>query len=116
MTDEATPAESAPPPTPPTPPPVSPAPPPYAQPTNGLAIASMVLGIVALFTFWMPLLGWIPAIVGLVLGVVALQRPQGRGMAIAGVVCSGLAMLSKVFVWLAILHFLTHFHRYYWGL
>jgi uncharacterized membrane protein len=75
----------------------------------------MVLGIIAIFTFWVPFLGWIPAIVGMVLGLVALQRPQGRGMAIAGVVCSGFAMLAKVWVWLAILHFLTHFHRHYWG-
>jgi hypothetical protein len=92
------------------------APPPFVQPTNGLAIAAMVLGIIALFTFWMPLLGWLPAVVGLVLGLVALQQPQGRGMAVAGVVCAGLSILFKLFFWLAIFHFLAHFHRRYWGM
>lgn len=113
MTDETSPAESP----PAAPPPPVAAPPmgsPGAQPTNGLAIAAMVLGIIALCGFWIPFLGWIPAIVGLVLGLMALQQPYGRGMAITGVVCSALAMLIKVWFWLAIIHLLTHFHRFWW--
>jgi len=96
MTDPSTPAPSA-------------APPPgqtiniqapAAPPSNGLAVASMVLGIIALFTFWIPFLGWIPVIVGLVLGLVAFGKPYGRGMAITGVVCSGLALVVKLVFWL----------------
>ena len=73
---------------------------PAAQPSNGLAVASMVLGIISIFTFWIPFLGWIPVIVGLVLGLIALPKPAGRGMAITGVVCSGLALLAKVVFWI----------------
>lgn len=79
---------------------------PAAEPTNGMAVASLVLGIIAIFFFWIPFLGWIPVITGLVLGIVALQRPQGRGMAIAGVVCSGIALAIKVWFWIAVLGFM----------
>lgn len=60
-------------------------PPPYQQPsTNGMAIASMVLGILWLY--------WIGSILALIFGYVAKRqidesggRQQGRGMAIAGI-------------------------------
>ncbi|HUZ11540.1 MAG TPA: hypothetical protein VMU93_01650 [Caulobacteraceae bacterium] len=76
---------------------------PYAQPANGLAVASLVLGVIAVFTFWIPFLGWIPALLGLVLGLVGLQQAHGRGMAVAGVVCSGLALVVKVWFWVVLL-------------
>ncbi len=83
--------------------PPSPAPPqainiqaPPIAPSNGLAVASMVLGIIALLFFWMPFLGWLPVVLGLVLGIVALNRPFGRGMAIAGIACSGVALAVKL--------------------
>jgi hypothetical protein len=95
--------------------PSSPAPPPTqtiniqapaAPPSNGLAVASLVLGIVAVLFFWMPFLGWVPVVLGLVLGCVALSRPYGRGMAIAGIVCSGVALAVKLillFVFIGVL-------------
>jgi hypothetical protein len=85
--------------------PQSPAPPPAQTinfqappiaPSNGFAVASMVLGIIALLFFWMPFLGWLPVVLGLVLGIVALNRPFGRGMAIAGIACSGVALAVKL--------------------
>jgi hypothetical protein len=72
---------------------------PYAAParTNGLAIASLVLGIV-----WLEGLG---SILALIFGYIALrqikQRQQrGRGLAIAGVVLGwiGVALLALVIV------------------
>ncbi len=99
MTNETTPGAS-----------VSPSPtqtiniqPPIAPPTNGLAVASLVLGIIALVTFWIPFLGWVPVVVGLVLGLVALQNPYGRGMAIGGIACSGVALAIKVWFWVALI-------------
>lgn len=63
---------------------VPPAPPPMIT-TNGMAIASLVLGIVWIY--------WIGSILALVFGYVALRQirdangwQQGRGMAIAGIV------------------------------
>ena len=73
--------------------------------TSGLAIASMVLGILWIY--------WIGSIVALVLGYLALreirqdpQRIEGKGMAIAGVVLGWigvttllLAIAAGVYVW-----------------
>lgn len=65
--------------------------------TNGMAIASMVLGIIWIY--------WIGSILALVFGYVALgqikQRGQtGRGMAVAGIVLGwvGIATLVTVIV------------------
>jgi hypothetical protein len=115
MTDETTPGGAA---TPaPTP---TPAPPPYApmpsSEPNGLAIASLVLGIVSLLLFWIPFIGWLPVILGVVLGLIAMQQPTGRGMAMAGLVCSGVALALKVMFWMAIFSFFGawHLHHHYW--
>jgi Domain of unknown function (DUF4190) len=61
--------------------------------TNGLAIASLVLGILWLF--------WLGSLVGLVLGLVVLKQIKdrnqgGRGIAIAGVVLSVLWLVGFV--------------------
>ena len=104
MTDETTPGAS------PAPTPAAAPPPtqtiniqaPAAAPSNGLAVAALVLGILALLFFWIPFLGWIPVILGLVFGLVALQRPESRGMALAGVICSAIALAIKVLFWIAL--------------
>src|SRR5665213_3540222 len=70
-----------------------------AQPSNGLAVTSLVLGIIAVVTCWIPLLGFfglIGGIVGFIVGIIGAQRPYGRGMAIGGIVCSTLAILFWV--------------------
>ena len=61
--------------------------------TNGLAIASLVLGILWLF--------WLGSLAGLILGLVALKQIKnrnqgGRGIAIAGVVLSVLWLVGLV--------------------
>ncbi len=69
---------------------------PPRNPSNGLAIASLVLGIVGLLLAIIPIVGvisWILAPLGLILGFVALNKPGGRGMAIGGLITSGLALL-----------------------
>jgi hypothetical protein len=75
-------------------------PPPTAPGTggNGLAIASVVLGGVGLLLCWI-FLGGILALVGLVLGVVALVGKRGsRLLAIIGTAVSGLALVISVIV------------------
>ena len=68
------------------------------QPTNGAATASLVLGIVSIVTSLL----FIPAIVGLALGIVGIGRarrltPQiGRGKAIAGIVLSTIGLLTGI--------------------
>ncbi|WP_226002940.1 DUF4190 domain-containing protein [Paenibacillus sp. BJ-4] len=64
--------------------------PPVVPPTNSKAVASMVLGILSVV---IPYLGLIIGIVGIILSSLSLKEinrygEQGRGMAIAGLVCS----------------------------
>ena len=69
-----------------------------------MAVASMVLGIVAVVIAWIPcfsMVALIPAVVGLVLGILALvnakKNETGKGMAIAGIACSAVALFIIVF-------------------
>lgn len=52
---------------------------------EGKAIASLVLGIVGVFAWLIPLIGFPVAIVGLILGI-GVMKSSYRGMAIAGIV------------------------------
>lgn len=67
------------------------------QQNNGLAIASMVLGIIAIVlnccSAWY---GLVLAIVGLVLGIVSNKNYGRKGMATAGIVCSIVALVLTV--------------------
>jgi hypothetical protein len=81
--------------------PAPPARPHTGGPPNGMAIASMVLGIV-----WA---GWIGSILAVVFGHVALKQIErtdqgGRGMAVAGLVLGylGLGILALIMVIIAI--------------
>ena len=81
----------------------APAQPPHA---SGLGIAGMVLGIVGVVCsvsgcfFW---LGIILGIIGVVLSAIGMKKsPQGKkGMAIAGVVCSVIAIIVAIIWWIA---------------
>lgn len=67
------------------------------QPQNsssGFAVASMVLGISGFVAWCLPLIGYPVTIVGLVLGIVALNKgTSGKGMAIAGVVMCSITLI-----------------------
>lgn len=64
--------------------------------TNGMAVASLVLGILWIY--------WIGSILALVFGIISLGQikksqgtQQGRGLAIAGIVLGALGMVTLVF-------------------
>jgi hypothetical protein len=57
---------------------------------NGLAVAALVLGLLAIFT------AGLTALPGLICGALALGKPNGRGMAAAGLVLSVLGGLVGV--------------------
>jgi type IV pilus assembly protein PilA len=74
--------------------------PPLAPPRQGLAIASLVVGVLSL-----PTLGClgVGAVVGIILGIVALRRASrdpraygGKGFAIGGIVASALSLLVAI--------------------
>lgn len=87
----------------------APPPPPGAHnqpqnPTNGLAIASMVTGIIAAVLFWAFGLSAIIGIVAVVLGFVGLSKSKnlpgrvGRGQAITGIVTGIVGIVAAFFI------------------
>ena len=71
-----------------------------------MGVAALVIGIVSLIVGFIPFCGtWamLPAVVGLILGIVDTVlrsgRKQPRGMSIAGIVLNALAMLIIVVWW-----------------
>jgi len=72
------------------------------QQSQGLAIASMVLGIISLVTFCLWFVAIPMAILAIVLGGIHLQKVNklpvqtGKGMAIAGLVCGLIAIAIAV--------------------
>lgn len=92
-------------------PPVAPAAPPYAQPTstqqtNGVATAALVLGILG-FVWVLPVIG---SILGIVLGIVALNQIKkgkgtGRGMAHTGLWLGVAGLVIQVLIVAAVVAF-----------
>lgn len=73
----------------------------HHPPTSGLAVASMILGILSTF-FWL-----LTAIPGLIIGIFGLTKinmgcRRGKGMAISGIVLSGISIFCPVFLALGI--------------
>jgi hypothetical protein len=62
-----------------------------------VAIAALIVAIIALLGCWIPYVGVPLPVIGLVLGFLGLRRARaintGRGLAISGVIISGLALL-----------------------
>ena len=93
---------------------------PYAQPyaaqpygmaaypmlrTSGVAVAGMVIGIIALFTFWVPFFDLLMGFLAIGLswaGMVQCGKPgySGKGMAIAGLICGILAVIPALVIML----------------
>lgn len=64
------------------------------QDGKGIAIASMVLGIIALVLFWTICISFPCAVISIVLAsVILMGQKEGKGMAAAGLSCSILTMV-----------------------
>ena len=77
-------------------------PPTYAPPEprgGGLAVASLVLGILSLIAWLLPIAGLPVAIVGLILGILG-RGSRNRGMATGGIITSsiglGLSLINAI--------------------
>lgn len=69
----------------------------YQQPkTKGLAIASMVVGIVSLVFSDLAVLGIVGGLAAIALGIVALVKKQSTGMSVTGLVTGGIALLASI--------------------
>ena len=106
-------------------PPAPPAPPTYQQPTapaygapqpayyapagpknDGMSIAALVCGISGLATLVLCGIGIVPAILGVIFGIIGKKKVeesggalQGRGMALAGAICGAVA-IGLFLIWL----------------
>ncbi len=69
------------------------------KPSVGLAVTSMVLGIVALvLSCCVPYVPVILALIAVILGGVSLAKKKGgKGMAIAGLVCGIIGLIPAIF-------------------
>ena len=82
------------------------APPPYTPPAagspsagpGGLAIAALIVGIVAILSCFVPFWGLVVGIGAIILGVIALKKPTGKGFGITGIVLGGLSTLINLAV------------------
>jgi hypothetical protein len=70
---------------------------PEAKKSNGIGIAGFVLAIIALFLSWVPALGWVLWVLGLIFSFVGVFR-QPKGLAIAGLVISCIALIVLIIV------------------
>jgi len=70
-----------------------------AQPqSNGLAIAAMVVGIIAIFLGWVPFAGFTLGVTAIILAIIGLKKATGKGMSITGLITGSLAVLWNLIV------------------
>lgn len=65
--------------------------------SNGMGTAGFVLALLGLFLSWVPVLGWILWLLGLIFSIIGACR-QPRGLAIAGIVISCLGLIVLIVV------------------
>lgn len=68
--------------------------------TNVMGLVGMILGFISILLFFIN--GWVGlflAIGGLVLSIIGQKQPEGKGMAIAGMVCS----IVTIVLWLIVI-------------
>lgn len=87
------------------------------QPVNGLAVASLITGIVAFISGWIPFWGLLVGIAAVVLGILGLKKIHGKGLAIAGISTGALGalagLLATVFFIIAVVSSATFFDDTY---
>jgi hypothetical protein len=76
-----------------------------SQEGNGLAVAGLVIGIIAVVLCFVPFLNWVLGILGIIFGGVGLSKAnriggKNKGMAIAGLILGvvGLVLGTVIFV------------------
>ena len=65
-------------------------------PGNGFCIASLVLGLVSLFFWWLPTINLILIALAIIFGIVGLTKKRSDGKAIAGLILAGLMIVPTI--------------------
>lgn len=76
--------------------------PPGPQSSKGLAITALVLGIAAVLTAFIPVVGAVFGIAAIVLAVLALKRRQSKGLSVTGLVLGALSTITSLIVTFAL--------------
>lgn len=72
------------------------------QQTNGMAISSLVLGILGVVLNLIPVIPYLMGILAIIFGVTGNKIQNGKGMAVAGIVLGCITLGMKVFFWIFI--------------
>ncbi len=64
--------------------------------SSSAGITALVCGIVSIVMCWVPLIGLVSAIIGIVFGSKGMKKVQGKGMAIAGLVTGIIGLILSV--------------------
>lgn len=64
----------------------------------GIALAALIVGLSAFATGWIPVLGLLLGITGIILGVLARRKPNGKAFGLTGLIASALAVVTNVLV------------------
>ena len=79
--------------------------PPYGAATKsdstGFGIASLVLGIISIFTFFC-CINYILAVIAIVLGIVQIAKSSKKGLAIGGIVTAVISIIGATIFWVLI--------------
>ena len=73
------------------------------QEKKGMAVASLVLGILGVLCCCVPALGPVLSIIGLVLGIISVRKMTSKGLAIAGLVVSAIGVLMGLYMTVCLL-------------
>lgn len=66
---------------------------------DNMVSTALVLGILGIVFCWVPFIGVIMCLVGLILGIVSVAKTdQHRGLSTAGIICSAVGLILGIFV------------------
>lgn len=80
--------------------------------TGGLAIASLVLGIIALVLGWTMVFGFICGFISIILGIVALVKKQKPACPIIGIVLSVIGIIVAIIMTISVIGLTTFFTKH----
>ena len=83
-----------------------------AAPSNAMAVASLILGIVGLVLFWIPVVGFVLAILAMVFGGMGIARAKAgggsKGLAVAGLTLGAIDVVLMILAVAAVITIGSH--------
>ena len=71
-------------------------------PGKGLAITALVLGILAFFNGWLPVVGMLFGTAAIIIGIIALKKRQNKVMSLIGIIGGAIGFIFSL-IWLIML-------------